>query len=480
MEPNVTPRYRIVISTESDEFNSNNSTEKITRFYLMRSNVRFLVSNKANFSGVTTDALAYGLNFEAIKAGMKRLDWEIDLAKSRYDYDLFNRSGWEPRNVDYSMYRTLLWSDGDNNTMTRLEKLNMTNFINAGSVVEKKNVIIGSEEMVRNNVNVDDADEVFVKNILRGEYRFPGNPLGAGMNYSGNTLTGVAVGRDLVFDVKATGTAGDANPMPGLMNILSTGNGISRAAFLYNKVQNPEWTSEARIGGIATTTLNSNLVYLGVDWRHFGNMETIFRASFDFVEGNGGTVVPVELLSFDARQVGKRVDLSWSTASELNSASFEVERSLAGANMFVKVGEIEAAGNSSVIRNYGPVVDNSVEYGNTYIYRLKSYDKDGNFKLSEERTITLTGINGAAWLGQAMPNPVSSESVLEYRISQTSNIEISLVDASGKETMKLFSGVQAAGTHNLNISARNLASGVYQVVLRSGDIMLTSSINVVK
>lgn len=481
MEPNVTPRYRIVVSSDPDEFNSNNKAEKIVRFYLLRSNIRFLVSNKANFDNSTnTDALAYGLNYEAIKKGMKELDWEINLSKARYDYDLFNRAGWEPRNVDYTLYRTLLWSDGHNNTLTRLEKLDLTNFINAGNVIEKKNLIIGSEEMVRNNVNVDDKDEVFVKNILRGEYRFPGNPLGNGVNYSGNTLKGVAVGRDLVFDVLATGVAGDAYPMPGLMNIISTGNGISRPAFLYNKVQNSEWPEAARIGGIATTTLNSNLVYLGVDWRHFGDIETVLRASFDFQEGNGGVVVPVELLSFDANQVGKRVDLTWSTASELNSSKFEVEKSLSTNKTFVKIGEIEAAGNSSVTRNYGPIVDNNVEYGNTYVYRLKSYDKDGSFKISEERIVSLTGINGIAWLGQASPNPVRNESVIQYSISQNSDIEITLIDASGKEVSKLFNGHQTSGIHNLNITAINLASGVYQVVLRSGDIVLTSSINIVK
>ena len=482
MEANVTPRYRIVVSTDPDEVNGNNSTEKISRFYIQRSAVRFLVSNQANFGAAipTTDDLAYGLNYSTIETGMNKLDWEIDLLKDRYDYDLFNRAGWEPRNVDYSMYRTLLWSDGNDKTLSRLEKLNMTSFIEAGNVVEKKNLIIGSEEMVRNNVNIADADEVFVTDILRGEYRHPGNPLGAGADYSGNTLTGVAVGRDLLFDVMSTGVAGDMYPQPGLMNIVHTGNGISREAFLYNSVQNPEWPDEARIGGIATTTLTSNLVYLGLDWRHFGDIETVLRASFDFIEGSGGTVIPVELLSFDAVAAGKRVDINWTTASELNSARFEVEKSSANSGIFIKIAEMEAAGNSAVLLNYGPVVDNAVEYGNTYIYRLKTYDRNGDYSYSDERTVTLTGLNGSARLEQAYPNPVSLESVMEYYLSESGNIEISLVDASGKVVAGLYSGNQTAGIHNLNINAKNIPSGVYQVVLRSGDIMLTRSINVVK
>ena len=46
MTPNVTPRYKIVVSMDADEFNSNNSTEKIVRFYLRRSPVKLLVSNQ--------------------------------------------------------------------------------------------------------------------------------------------------------------------------------------------------------------------------------------------------------------------------------------------------------------------------------------------------------------------------------------------------------------------------------------------------
>ena len=141
---------------------------------------------------------------------------------------------------------------------------------------------------------------------------------------------------------------------------------------------------------------------------------------------------------------------------------------------------MEAAGNSAVLLNYGPVVDNAVEYGNTYIYRLKTYDRNGDYRYSGERTVTLTGLNGTARLEQAYPNPVSLESVMEYYLSASGNIEISLVDASGKVIAGLYSGNQTAGIHDLNINAKNIPSGVYQVVLRSGDIMLTRSINVVK
>jgi hypothetical protein len=486
MEPNVTPLYKIVISVDSDEFNSNNKVEKLVRFYLRRSNVKVMVSNQ-NYVDVetagTTNDLASGLNKAAIDKGMNLIGWEIDLENGRYDYDVFHRAGWEPRNVNYTHYRSLFWSDGDENTLTRLQKLNLTDFVNEGSVAEKKNLIIMSQEMVRNNTNVDDADEVFVNNILRAEYRFPGNPLGNGQNYDGKTVTGVNLARDRQFDIMSTGVAGDAYPMPGLMNIVETGDGISKMAIRYDYAQNNEWPDAARIGGVGTSTLNSNVLYVAIDWRHFGDIETLLRGTFDFAEGNGGIVVPVELMNFEAQAIGKRVELNWRTASEQGSSRFEVERAdvnASGTSSFVKIDEVAAAGNSSIITNYGPIVDNNVNYGNTYSYRLKMVDADGKFDYSDVKTVTLGGLDGKAWLGTVKPNPVNANSVLEYGLGEGMNIEINIYDANGKVVRNLTNGFHNTGIYTINLDASNLSSGSYTIVMNVGETILTQTITVVK
>jgi len=486
MEPNVTPLYKIVISVTEDEYNTNNKVEKVVRFYIRRSEVKVLVSNQ-NYvdlatAGTSTD-IASGLNKLAVDKGMNLIGWEIDLENGRYDYDVFHRAGWEPRNVNYTNYRSMFWSDGDDSPLTRLQKLNITNFVNDGNVSGKKNLIIMSQEMVRENTNVDDADEVFVRDILRAEYRFPGNPLGNGQNYSGKTITGVNLARDIQFDILATGVAGDANPMPGLMNIVETGEGLSKMAIRYDYAQNNEWPDAARIGGVGTNTLSSNVLYVAIDWRHFGDIETLLRGSFDFAEGNGGIVVPVELMNFNATAVGKRVELNWRTASEQGSSRFEVERADVnpnGTSNFVKIDEVAAAGNSSIISNYGPIVDNNVNYGNTYSYRLKMVDADGTFDYSDEKTVTLGGIDGKAWLGTVKPNPVNANSVLEYGLGEGMNIEINLYDANGKAVNNLANGYHNMGTYTISLDASNLSSGTYTIVMNVGDTIITQTITLVK
>jgi len=486
MEPNVTPRYRIEILTESDEYNNNNMTSKELRFYLRRSSVKVLVSSQNNVdltTATSSDDLASGLNKAALDKGMNQIGWEINLVNGRYDYDVFQRAGWEPRNVNYSNYRSMFWSDGDDKSLSRLQKLNIEDFLTMGSVSEKKNLIVLSQEMVRENTNVDDADEVFVRDILRADFRFPGNPLGGGISYAGKSVTGVALGRDLQFDIVSTGVAGDADPMPGLMNIVSSGDGISKMAIRYNSVQNNEWPDPARIGGVGTSSLSTNVLYVGIDWRHFGDIETLLRGTFDFAEGNGGIVVPVELMNFEATAIAKRVELNWRTASEQGSTRFDIERAdvnSTGRGNFVKIDEAAAAGNSNVIMNYGPVVDNNVSYGKTYSYRLKMVDRDGKYEYSDVKTVTLGGIEGKAWLGSVSPNPVNGISSIEYGLGNGMNVNIAIYDANGKKVIDLENGYRNTGVYNLQINSEKLSSGAYTIIMNIGETVLTESMTVVK
>jgi len=85
-------------------------------------------------------------------------------------------------------------------------------------------------------------------------------------------------------------------------------------------------------------------------------------------------VLPVELISFTAREKPQGVWLLWSTASERDSKSFTIEKSSDGRNWFA-IGEVEAAGYSDVLRNY-QFLDSNPLFGWQY-YRLLQKDWDG-------------------------------------------------------------------------------------------------------
>ncbi|MEQ8475626.1 MAG: T9SS type A sorting domain-containing protein [Fulvivirga sp.] len=84
--------------------------------------------------------------------------------------------------------------------------------------------------------------------------------------------------------------------------------------------------------------------------------------------------LPIELLAFSAVVNKARVELEWSTSSEINNDFFTIERSSDGLS-FESVATVTGAGNSSETLNYS-FVDRSPLFGKSY-YRLKQTDFDG-------------------------------------------------------------------------------------------------------
>lgn len=90
--------------------------------------------------------------------------------------------------------------------------------------------------------------------------------------------------------------------------------------------------------------------------------------------------LPVELISFDGRQVYKDVLLNWETASEIENDYFEIQSSLDGIN-FMTIGKEEGSGNSTMKKQYNYIHANP-QKGLNY-YRLKQVDFDGEFEYSQ-------------------------------------------------------------------------------------------------
>ena len=88
-----------------------------------------------------------------------------------------------------------------------------------------------------------------------------------------------------------------------------------------------------------------------------------------------GTVLPLDFLSFNAKLtdgISKQVKLSWSTANEVNTKSFAIERKTSAG--FATIGSI-ASNNTAGTSNYS-FTDIAPATGVNY-YRIKQIDKDG-------------------------------------------------------------------------------------------------------
>src|SRR6202012_2934437 len=89
--------------------------------------------------------------------------------------------------------------------------------------------------------------------------------------------------------------------------------------------------------------------------------------------------LPITLLQFNGRLDNNNAVLTWSTSSEQNSKTFEIDRSFDGT-VFLPIGNVAAAGNSTSTRNY-TFTDPSLTRDTNY-YRLKEIDLDDHFTYS--------------------------------------------------------------------------------------------------
>jgi hypothetical protein len=494
MAANVTPIYRIAVSTPLDENNNNNTKIYDFRYYVKRSPIELMTVSNSDLTPIsatpTVDEIATKANYTQLTTALKDMGWYTDYNAGRFDIDYLYLAGWMPQAINYVPYASVIWSDADyENTNTNLSIYQIDafgKFLDNGAAGNKKNLIIASQEMAR--LNRSGKGQVFLNNYLKLNNNYPSNPFGINGNYDQNTIKGVEIAKNFLITISQTNIAGDDYPKPGLLMFKNETPGQTFIGHIYTKLEQGKngendtdpYPNSQRIMSVATSNLNYNSIFLGVDWRHYGNISHVLRGLSDYIEYHGGNLLPVELLSFDADVAGKRVDISWITSTETNASKFEVEKAIGTSNDFAVIGEVPAKGNSVDEVKYGPVKDFNVEYGNTYTYRLKMTDKDGSVNYSDTRTVEVRGEVGFISLSEVNPNPATIESKAQLVLGNDMQVEISLYDMSGRMIQTLMSGNQTAGQHDIMINTKSLMSGTYTLILRAGDVVINKNFQVVK
>ncbi|PSR03792.1 MAG: hypothetical protein BRD50_05180, partial [Bacteroidetes bacterium SW_11_45_7] len=101
--------------------------------------------------------------------------------------------------------------------------------------------------------------------------------------------------------------------------------------------------------------------------------------------GDGdGTSQPIELIHFNAELNDGKVDLNWTTATEINNDYFTIQRSTNGTDWH-DLQRVEGAGNSSSKQTYH-AVDHHPQEGVSY-YRIKQTDFNGEFSHTGIETV---------------------------------------------------------------------------------------------
>lgn len=135
-------------------------------------------------------------------------------------------------------------------------------------------------------------------------------------------------------------------------------------------------------------------------------------------------LLPVDLISFTAKNIANKVELNWQTSAEKSSSYFEVQKSRDSQN-WTAIGRVTAAGNSTITNQYSFYDDKTI--GNMY-YRLKMVDTDQSFKHSKIVAVTTNNIAQHNSNILVYPNPVNKGEKIKIELGTGGTTKKTLVE----------------------------------------------------
>jgi hypothetical protein len=186
-----------------------------------------------------------------------------------------------------------------------------------------------------------------------------------------------------------------------------------------------------------------------------------------FTIAEGSSALPVELTSFNTNCTEVGTEINWQTASEHNSATFEVAKSRDGSNWSV-LETVQAAGNSTTTIDYS--IEDAEQVSGVVYYRLNQVDQDGASKIygpisancNDEETFTAI----------VYPNPASGIVTIEMNAPVAQSVSIQICGTDGKAIVQIANTLEA-GTTQIPLSLESLKAGVYTIKVQGENSLKT-------
>jgi hypothetical protein len=188
------------------------------------------------------------------------------------------------------------------------------------------------------------------------------------------------------------------------------------------------------------------------------------------LEGDPSLILPVTLVSFNAKAEGLQAKLNWITSSEQNNERFDVLRSTDGKN-FKVIGSVKGKGNANHQNQYS--FNDEAPLNGVNYYQLIQYDFNGqphehgvkavNFSLDQESSVSI------------YPNPTSNYITVSIVSSDGQNVQISITSLQGKVLLEEKYIKNTSGTYTIQINNK-LTPGTYIVNTNAGSLKSSSKI----
>ncbi|HZW38118.1 MAG TPA: T9SS type A sorting domain-containing protein [Ignavibacteriaceae bacterium] len=225
----------------------------------------------------------------------------------------------------------------------------------------------------------------------------------------------------------------------------------------------------------STNSANVNWDFIGSNVTQVNIRNTNFTTQVNHINNLSNVPLPVEIVTFTAKEVDKKVKLNWVTATEEKNYGFDVERKSDNGS-WEKIGFLQGAGNSNSLKEYH-FTDAQVN-GTQLQYRLKQIDTDGKTHYTNSVEVKL--LPTAFGLTQNYPNPFNPETTIKYQLPVDSKVKLVVYNMIGEEVASLINGVVPAGYHSVNFNAAGLSSGNYIYRLETPDFVQVKKMIVLK
>lgn len=337
-------------------------------------------------------------------------------------------------------------------------------------------VITNANGTAQNPSSISNNSQIYVKALS------PGANI---LNFTGTNINKIS---SMTFDVKPSASQYVIINVdkPGTFNWSNfnfTGVSSTEAQYILINFVN---STKVNINSSSTVFATIFAPNADVDKKNSANIDgQVIAKTFTMLQGGevhrmyflsddpSSTIFPVEWAGFSAETINGEVALSWSTASEHNSESFSIERSL-DLVMFDKLGSVASAGDSDKMSFY-QFNDQHIAHlrGRRVYYRLKQIDFNGRFSYSPTVEVRLE-TDQLVQLS-AYPNPVTSVLTVTWESTETPT-SVSLMNAMGQIIMEERTS-ESEG--RVDFLVANLTPGLYSVLVEMNH-QLSSKMVVVK
>lgn len=187
---------------------------------------------------------------------------------------------------------------------------------------------------------------------------------------------------------------------------------------------------------------------------------TVNSFSSFYAASNTNAVLSLSLLQFNARLQKDNALINWKTVNEINTNSFDVERSLDG--IYFKRIETVLSYNIAGVHDYSYTDENVTALNVSKIYyRLKQKDNDGKYSYSPI-VLLIVSKNKTVVI---YPNPANDIVILSFSNNALLQTNATITDMQGKQVKQFI-------IKNLQekIDISNLSKGMYVIKIADGTV----------